>query len=177
MANRVFRRIRSPAREKALLGLENIRARKEVNEALDKTKKALVVSHEKIVADWKSDVRFRAAKFIRPGRIWVTVFPVGKDRLIWFYVDQGTKPHSITVKSSPFLIFKAGEYIPKTKAKPARTVSGGGRVKDGHIVKVKKVKHPGSEARNFTATIAEDIEPSFKREVENAFRRTANAGG
>lgn len=152
-------------------------ARKEVEAALEKTKKALVKSHEIIVQDWKSDVGFRAAKYIRKDRMWVTVFPVGADREIWFYVDLGTKPHLITAKRAPYLTFQAGNYVPKTLAKPARTVSGGGQVKNAQWVKAKTVQHPGSEGRHFTKQIAEDIQPSFKREVENAFKRVANAGG
>ncbi|MHC4710891.1 MAG: hypothetical protein ACYTA3_10880 [Planctomycetota bacterium] len=164
-------------------------ARKEVEAALEKTKKALVKSHEIIVQDWKSDVGFRAAKYIRKDRMWVTVFPVGADREIWFYVDLGTKPHDIPTpilpKRAKALSFRAGgTYVPKTLAKPARTVSGGGKVTGGTKVVVaavynkgQPIKHPGSEGRHFTKQIAEDIQPSFKREVENAFKRVANAGG
>ena len=51
-------------------------------------------------------------------------------------------------------------------------MSGGGTYGDNWASKV-SVQHPGSEARNFSAEIAEDIEPGFKREIENAFRRAA----
>jgi hypothetical protein len=176
MAKTLFRQIRSPAREKVLMDLDSL-ARKEVEVALEKTKKALVASHEIIVKNWKSDVGFRAAKYIRKDRMWVTVFPVGSDREVWFYVDLGTKPHTITAKRGPYLTFQAGNYVPKTLAKPARTVSGGGQVRNAQWVKTKRVQHPGSEGRGFTKQIAEDIQPSFKSEVENAFKRVANAGG
>jgi len=110
--------------------------------------------------------------------MWVTVFPVGADREVWFYVDQGTKPHPIAAKRAPYLVFQAGNYVPKTLAKPARTVSGGGQVRNPQWVKTKRVQHPGSEGRHFTQTIAEDIQPSFKAEVEKAFKRiAASAGG
>jgi hypothetical protein len=135
-------------------------ARKEVEAALEKTKKVLVKSHEIIVQNWKSDVGFRAAKYIRKDRMWVTVFPVGADREIWFYVDLGTKPHDIperVPKNAKALAFRAGgKYNPKTLASPARVASGGGTVTGGTKVVVS---------------------PSFKSEVENAFRRVANAGG
>lgn len=150
-------------------------ARKEVETALEKTKKALVKSHEVIVKDWKSDVGFRAAKYIRPGRMWVTVFPVGADRKRWFYVDLGTKKRDIKAKNKPYLTFRV-PYTPKTLAKPARTVSGGGRYGE-QWVRVKKVKDHEIKARHFTKKIAEDIQPQFRSEVENAFKRVANAGG
>ncbi len=181
--NKLFRQIRSPAREKALMDLGST-VRKEVEGALEKVKKALVDSHELIVQDWKSDVSFRAAKYIRPDRMWVTVFPTGADREIWFYVDQGTKPHTIPErrpKKAKALAFQAGgAYQPKTLAKPARTVSGGGKVTGGTKVVAMKAKaytHPGTEAREFTRQIAEDIQPEFVKEVENAFKRAASSAG
>jgi hypothetical protein len=183
MAKTLFRQIRSPAREKVLMDLDSI-ARKEVEAALEKTKKLLVAWHELIVSDWKSDVGFRAAKYIRKDRMWVTVFPVGADREIWFYVDLGTKPHPIperVAKPGKALAFMAGgKYKPKTLAGPARLASGGGTVTGGTKVVVSRAKaytHPGSEGRHFTEKIAEDIQPQMKKEVESAFRRVANAGG
>jgi len=183
MASKLFRQIRAPAREKALMNIDGL-ARKEVEVALEKTKKLLVAWHELIVQDWKSDVSFRAAKYIRKDKMWVTVFPVGADREIWFYVDLGTKPHTIperVPKKGKALAFMAGgTYKPKTLASPARLGSGGGTVTGGTkvvVARAKAYKHPGSEGRHFTEKIAEDIQPSFKREVENAFKRVANAGG
>lgn len=107
--------------------------------------------------------------------MWVTVYPVGADRNIWFYVDQGTKKRDIHAKNKPYLTFRV-PYTPKTMATPARTVSGGGRYGEQWI-RVKTVKNHEIKGRHFTQTIAEDIEPSFRSEVENAFKRAANAGG
>lgn len=138
-------------------------------------KPAAVKSHEKIVQDWESDVGFAAKKYVRATSITIYVYPTGKDKLIWTYVDQPTKPHLIpkTPKSGSWLYFKwggKGSYVPKTMARPARTVVGGGFVKGGKPVAFKRVNHPGSEGRFFSEAIAKDIQPDFRRLIENAFR-------
>ena len=75
------------------------------------------------------------------------------------------------------MVFQAGgKYTPKTLARPARTVGGGGKVTGGTKVIIQSRKaftHPGNEPRNFTLQIAKDIKPGFKKEIENAFRRAS----
>ena len=162
---------RSGKRQMKLLDLNSI-VRKQIKEKMDRqVKPALLKSHELIVANWKSDVGFQARKFISGDEIAIIIFPTGKDKKIWDYVDQGTRPHVILPRNAPNLVFKTG-YSPKTLAKPARTVAGGGKA-TGPTVYAKKVNHPGTEAREFTKTIAEDIKPKFKSEIENAFRQAA----
>lgn len=150
-------------------------ARREIERVLDdEVKPVLLKSHEVVVAGWEHRVIFAARKHIESNRISLTVFPTSNQD-IWNFVDQGTDPHSIDVVSAPYLVFPRGPYEPKTLARPARTVSGGGYAKDKSLVKVKHVDHPGSEPREFTKAIAEDIKPSYQAEMENAFRRVARA--
>lgn len=177
MPKAFFRDIRSGKRRAAIADLASI-TRKEVEQVLDqRVKPALVKSHEKVVEDWTTKVTFAARKVITPNRIVIYVFPTGKNKQIWYYVDLGTEPHPITPKKpGGLLVFGwggPGSYVPKTMAKPARTVAGGGYVKNPQVVRAKRVDHPGSEGRDFTGQIATDIQPAFKREVENAFRRAA----
>lgn len=177
MPKAFLRSVRAGKRQAALADLASI-ARKEIELVLDqRVKPALVKSHEKVVEDWRTEIGFAARKVIKPDRITIYVFPTGQNKMIWYYVDQGTKRHPITPKKpGGFLVFPwggPGSYVPKTMAKPARTVVGGGYVKNPTIVRAKRVDHPGSEGRNFTGQIAQDIQPAFKREVENAFRRAA----
>ena len=153
-------------------------ARKEIERVLDeRVKPALVKSHEKVVEDWTTKITFQARKVIKPDVITVYVYPTGENKNIWYYVDQGTKPHPITPKKpGGMLVFPwggPGSYVSKTLAKPARTVVGGGYVRNPQTVRAKRVQHPGTEGRNFTGQIANEIKPDFKREMENAFRRTA----
>lgn len=173
-----FRDIRSSKRKAAIADLKSI-VHREIDKTLEEVKRALVKSHELVVADWTSDVGFAAKKMVNPSRITVYVYPTGEDKLIWIYVDQGTDPHPIPKNPLPpgkYLWFQwggKGSYVPKTLARPARTVSGGGYVQGGHLVRMKQVNHPGNEGRHFSEQIAKDIEPDFKRLVENAFVRTA----
>ena len=167
----LFRNIRSGKRKALITDLENI-AKKAISEALDKdVKPTLIKSHQLVVKSWQHQPTFQTRKDIRPDKITMTVFPVGPNSDIYTFVDQGTKPHVIEAKNAPRLVFQTG-YSPKTLARPARTVSGGGKA-TGPVVFAKKVQHPGSEAREFSETIAEDIKPDFKRIIENTFKQVS----
>lgn len=131
----------------------------------------MIKSHKLIVANWKNKPDFKARKSITASEISVNVFPSGPNKKIWTFVDKGTKPHVIVPKNASRLAFRTG-YKPKTLARPARTVSGGG-ISTGPKVFAQKVNHPGNEPRNFTLQIAKDIKPGFKKEIENAFRRAS----
>ena len=152
--------------------------RQEIERAMDtQVKPSLVRSHEEIVKEWDHRPGFAARKYIEASRMRVVVFPTGEHKKIWYYVDRGTRPHKIPAVSGKLMVFRAGGvYVPKTMAKPARTVESGGRVEGGTKVfatKRKEFTHPGSEGRNFSGTIARDLKPDFQRWIENAFRRAA----
>jgi len=184
MAKAFLRSVRSGKRRAAIADLASI-SRKKIEDAMDRqVKPALVKSHEKVVEDWTSDVGFAAKKVIKPDQIVIYVFPTGKDKKVWWYVDRGTRPHKIRAKNAPRLAFMMstdsagnfvrGGYVPKTLARPARTVVGGGYVKSPKaLARPIEVDHPGSEGRGFTEQIANDIRPEFRRLIENAFREVA----
>lgn len=173
----LFRDIRSGKRRAAITQLNSI-TRQQIEKVLDEqVAPAMIKSHERIVVNWSNRVTFSSEKSIRANKINLFVFPTGPNKQIWIYVDQGTRPHRIEPRQKPLLIFPWGgpdSYLPKTLPRPARTVVGGGTVRNPHIVRSLGVDHPGSEARGFSKQIAEDIKPEFRREIENAFRRTAN---
>lgn len=169
----LFKNIRSGKRQAAITDLNSI-TRKQIEETLDrKVRPALVKSHELVVANWEHKVKFGARKNISADKIVIYVFPTGENSEIWIFVDQGTKPHKITAKTVRGLRFQGGTYVSKTLARPARTVSGGGYVQNPTWVRKESVNHPGTEARNFSVEIAEDIKPDFLREMENAFKQIA----
>lgn len=174
----LFRNIRSGKRRAAITGLNNI-ARKKLEKAIDKkVKPSLIKSHELIVVDWEHKPKFAARKYIEPNRIAVSVYPTGQYANIWFYVNFGTKPHKIAARNAPMLVFPwggPGSYVSKTLAKPARTVRGGGYVKNPTLQFRKQVNHPGTQAREFTKELAEDFKPEFKKTIENTFREIARA--
>ena len=172
-----LRAVKKDWRQLGLSKLDSI-VRQEIERAMDdQVKKSLVQSHEAIVRNWRHKPEFKARKYIERDRIRVCVFPAGKHKAIWYYVDRGTRPHTIPAVSGKLMVFKSGgTYVPKTMAKPARTVSGGGYVEGGTKVftyKRRAFTHPGSEGRQFTDTIARDLRPHFQRWIENAFRRAA----
>lgn len=134
---------------------------------------ALVKSHQLVVANWTHKPDFESKTQIRSDVIITTVYPTGENAQIYLYVDQGTKPHEIKPVRAKLLRFTTG-YQPKTLAKPARTVGGGGTA-TGDQVFAKIVHHPGTEAREFSQTIAEDIKPSYSNFINNAFKKIARA--
>lgn len=176
-----FRQIKSPRRAQLLLDLGGI-ARKEVKKTFkNKLKPPLIKAHNKVVKDWKSDVFFKSMSVVRPDYIALFIFPAGKDKAIYGFVDLGTKPHTITAKNAPLLAFRwggKGSYVPKTLPKPARTVSGGGYVTTPNSMRyTRSVNHPGNKAREFSKTIGKDSKPFIVKELENAFRRIARKTG
>lgn len=167
----LLRNINSKKRKAQILDLNNI-ARKAIEAELkSKVSPALVKSHNLVVADWKNKPTFETRIAVRPDKISMTVFPAGDAAGIYEIVDQGSPPHIIKPVKAEFLVFRTG-YQSKTLARPARTVSGGGKA-TGDIVRAKLVHHPGSEGRFFSKQIAEDIKPDFKRIIENTFKKVS----
>jgi hypothetical protein len=176
VARAFLRSIRGKKR-KALFANLPSDASKEIRQVVNrKVKPALVKAHEMVVADWESDVSFKSKVVITPDAIKIYVYPAGADKRVWTFVDKGTKPHKITPKGPGYpLRFNwggKGSYKPKTLPRPARTVIGGG-VQTGPEVRAMVVKHPGTEARNFTKQIAKEMGPEIRAEIERAFRRVA----
>jgi len=176
----LFKNIHSGKRKAKLLDLNSL-ARKQVEKDIDtKAKPALIKSHELIVANWESDVSFASKKYITGDVILVTIYPVGSDKQIWTFVDQGTKPHTIPghgpARAKAMKFQYGGKYQAKTLASPARTAGGGGKVTGGVTTFAKRVKsftHPGNKGRHFSVEIAEDIQPSFVKIIESSFRIVA----
>jgi hypothetical protein len=73
----------------------------------------------------------------------------GTDDLIYLFVSEGTKPHVIAAKRSPYLVFQSG-YRAKTRVGIIGSQEGGAF---GDTLFRKSVKHPGSKARKFIAKI------------------------
>lgn len=183
MAKAFAQPIRGKGRKALLSDIDGI-ARKEIKAGMDRIRPVLVKSHEIVVKDWEHQPEFKTRLVFKPTEISLFVFPAGEHKMIWIYVDQGTKPHKIEAKKAPRLAFMMtvgpdgkfmrGQYVPKTMARPARTVVGGGYPRPPTaLARPLVVDHPGSEGRGFTKQIASDIEPAFKREIDAAFKRAA----
>lgn len=139
-------------------------------------KPALVKEFEEVVSDWDHKPDFAARKYVNKGAIEVAVYPAGKNKAIWRYVSEGTKPHVIRPKNAKALSFVwggPGSYNPKTTPGPPPTWGGPGTVTGGETVVRREVHHPGTKARNFEKYIADQYRPKFRKEIENAMKRGA----
>ncbi len=83
----------------------------------------------------------------------------GAQKMVW--LDDGTKPHKIKAKNAPRLIFQTG-YKRKTKAKTIGSTSGGSF---GPTAVALEVDHPGTEANEFSLTIANKVQPQYTKSI------------
>lgn len=67
---------------------------------------------------------------------------------IYNWLNEGTKPHVIRAKNAPYLRFRVGGFIAKTR--PGSLFSGPGSPATGPMVSKKQVWHPGTEPRKWT---------------------------
>lgn len=138
----------------------------------DTVKPHFLDAFKRVVANWKTQIQFKARKFIRPDRIWLDVFPAGANKKIWEYVSGGTSAHTISAKGGGRLAFLwGGKGSYKAKTKPPGKFGGPGTVSGGTMHFPQTVNHPGSAAREFEKTIMEDNKAWFSRTMENAWRR------
>lgn len=97
----------------------------------------------------------------------------GKAAEIYRYVNEGTRPHVILPKGVHPLAFQIG-YNAKTSPGLISSKAGGSY---GEVVYARGVMHPGTEPRNFDEAIAKQMQPRFKRAMEDAMRDAAKASG
>jgi hypothetical protein len=97
-----------------------------------------------ITSNWKHKPTFVIAR--SPAQ--VSVFTVDD---VFGYVDKGTKAHIIKAKKGKLLKFRTG-YKAKTRPNNSR-FKGPGKATGGWR-SAKRVKHPGTKARNFSRILA-----------------------
>jgi len=91
----------------------------------------------------------------------------------WRYVNEGTRPHVILPKGDYPLAFQSG-YNAKSTPGLISAKAGGSY---GDVVYARGVMHPGTEARNFDEVIQKEMTPRFKRAMEDAMKKAAQASG
>lgn len=149
----------------------NVRAKNEVAKEMIQIGKDLRKEHQDVVSDWEHKPDFGASTQFVQNSISVEIKVKGQHKKIWRYVDEGTRPHLILPRTEGGrLKFRTG-YSPRTL--PVAQAHMGTGTASGPFVSVAQVNHPGTEAREFGKTIAEDYKPEFRRRIENAFRRAA----
>jgi len=143
--------------------------------ALHEMERDIKKDFQKTTATWKNKPEFESMISLQsPGP---TVL-VGTDDEIYNYVDKGTKPHTIRPKKRggklAFPWGGPGSYRAKTKPKTIASYPGG---VTGDTTILPVVHHPGTEARQFSETIAKQWSKKFKARMEKALKEGVSASG
>lgn len=143
-------------------------ADREIAITLADTGHELLAEHEKVVRQWTHKPRFKAVRIRQRSIQTVRIEPTGINKKIWTYVDQGTRPHVIAAKNVPLLKFRTG-YSART-APVARANVGTGTASGAWVQKA-VVQHPGTDARKFSATFLDELDPPFEERIQAAIER------
>lgn len=123
----------------------------------------LLSEFELTTAFWERKVKFERLVSVGPTSIDVLV---GTDDEVYGYVNEGTEDHYIPTYGKPL----AFQSIYVAKSSPGRIASNKGGASgpmafsQGHWVS-------GIEPRDFDAQIAKEMEPKFKKEMQDAMKR------
>jgi len=154
-----------------LLARQRKFATEEAIEEVEELADAALTYHRKVVREWAHKPGFRQQKYRNPNVYTIKIVPTGRYATIWYYVDRGTKPHEIAAKNVPMLKFQTG-YNARTAPK-AQFAQGTGTASGAWVTKA-VVQHPGTEARNFTQTWIDELEPPFPDRIQAAIKRGLN---
>jgi len=93
---------------------------------------------------------------------------------IWRWVDQGTEAHTISVGPDHKNLWLPSVWSPKTKPKTIASFPGSrGKQEKGPV----SVRHPGIEAREFSATIAKESTEWFRNRMQGELNYWAKESG
>lgn len=140
----------------------------------------LIKASKERTQGWKGSPDFRVWTQIDREGIHGYCEPIGPLAPYWWRVSDGVPGHWITVKkNTTFRKFKG--YRPAlrlNKYHPSTTPSGGYGSNAYRMPPTgyrRKVWWPGIRPRRFGAHIAEQVQPMFQRDMENAVRRAVTA--
>jgi hypothetical protein len=124
---------------------------------------------EKTTTTWKgAKPTFTIAIGLTGNDAIVLVGPAGNPEGAqkWVWLDEGTKPHPIVAKNAPNLVFRTN-FSPKTKVKTFS--SSAGSISPPWRA-VKKVDHPGIDAREWSKEIVKRRKKRFTNSIIKAAR-------
>lgn len=134
-----------------------------IETGMDAAAEAALIDFHVTTETWSHQPRFTIDKSHPGERI------IGTDDDIYHFVDAGTKPHTIVAKNKKVLAFGAGSRA-KTQV---RVIGSGAGRKGGTPVRVTRVRHPGTAARQFSETIAakwqDELPATVQRAIDNVF--------
>lgn len=143
------------------------RIRLEVLDELERQAKEIVSQYKLTTATWKTRVEFDYALSTKSGDLTVVVAPNGPGAEVYRYVDEGTRPHDIYPVRAKRLRFLNG-YNAKTRPNVIGSTSGGSYGEEQFRL---HVRHPGTEARNFSKIIEKRRRVPFQRAMLDAIKR------
>ena len=140
--------------------------RQALRHAEERVGRVLVKDFQETTKTWEHPVLFKVHTHVRKGDYEVSV-EISTDDEIWWYVNEGTKPHEswagiYTGRSNKKVLAFASAFTPKTK--PGSTQSGSGMKGETDTFRP-YVNHPGTEARDFTGQIRKRREKWWKEET------------
>lgn len=139
---------------------------RDIREAFsEEIKGEVVADFNDVTSDWETDVTFDARVEVQGGNIVIGIGP-RRNAKIWIFVDQGTRAHIIRPRRAKRLRFQGG-YSARTR--PGRAHVGSGTA-SGDVIYSAGVWHPGTEAREFTATILDKWRPAIAQVIREAIR-------
>lgn len=130
----------------------------------------------KTIKEWqgeKPDFESLVSLTRPPGGAMVLTGPTGSDMAVnkWTWLDQGTRPHMITARRRPTLAFRYGGFKPKTKV--GRFESSSGQAATGPWVYPRQVRHPGTQARNWSEKLSKQRKNKFRDRMIRAMQRVS----
>lgn len=138
----------------------------EVKDELKQVAEESIVDFEKTTSTWAHKPDFKVEE--TDEGVMVTT-----DDEPWNWTDKGTPPHVITARNAPALVFRS-PFRAKTKAHTIASYQG---FVGNQVNVLKEVHHPGTEAREFSETIAERWQPKVTKRVRDRLKAGIEAPG
>lgn len=126
-------------------------------------------AYARTTRNWRRKPGFTVELTFSKERYAVVVRPGGSRRLIYRFVDTGTKAHIIRARAGKVLRFQTG-HVPKTLPGARANVGSGART--GPWVSKRMVAHPGTRPRGFSRKIAADFKADFPNRIRESYRRS-----
>lgn len=147
--------------------------RQELEAALDGEGRASARELEKTTMGWRGrKPRFDYIYEVSGNDASLLVGPTGDQHAVnkWRWLDEGTRPHIIRARRAPFLRYRLG-YIAGSRPGTLRTKRGYHTGGPGLWRMSRAVRHPGTEARGWSALVQRRRKPKFIKAMNDALRR------
>lgn len=140
-----------------------------INSEVRKEANRVINEYHQTTRTWRTRPDFEILQDDRDGEAII-----GTDNLIYKFLDEGTRPHTIKPKASGYpLRFKwagRGTYRAKTAVRFIGSRAGG-NPSNAPTVRRMSVQHPGTKARRFTEVIQRRSQRRLPKNIRKAIKR------